>query len=165
MQPPTSSLGGLLPAPQQCGGLLMPGRGVLGDIHDGWRSTETGAHCPRPARSQQRSTWPLVIQSGEHGEGLEPSRASSGSSGMTLGGQLSSVSPSVNRCIPHGTFQFYFSSSFGVGNSGLSWVDPPWSWGNKCIWGWGCAEERPRVRRKPGPHFCLDPPQEGDLCF
>lgn len=93
----------------------MPGRGVPGDIHDGWGPTEAGAHCLRPAHSQQRSTWPLVIQSGEHGEGLGPLRASSGSSGMTLGGQLSLVSPSVNRCIPHGTFQCYFSSSFQDG--------------------------------------------------
>lgn len=23
----------------------------------------------------------------------------------------------------------------GVGNSGLSWVDQPWSWGNKCVCG------------------------------
>lgn len=60
----TSSLGGLLPAPQQCGGLLTPRRGVLGDIHDGWGPTEAGAHPLRPAHSQQGSTWPLVIQSG-----------------------------------------------------------------------------------------------------
>ena len=87
-------------------------------------------------------------------------RASPGSSGMTPGGQLFLVSPPVNRGIPHTTSAILACLS-GVGNSGLSWVDQPWSWGNKCAWGWGCAEEWHRVQRKSGSHFCSDPPRSG----
>lgn len=125
-----------------------------------------GAHRLRLTRSQQGHTWSLVTLFGKLGEGLGLLGASSGLSRDDLG-RTSALSfpicqPGHSPCnLPVLIFEFIVP---GVGGSGDSWADLPWSGGNKSALGRGpVLRSSPRVRRKPGHISVWDPPGPGSL--